>query len=801
MRRHNRGAPVGASAAARADALPIRDTVSLIREFESTRPARPSPLASSTIRDIPLDLLDRIRSFPLFASAPDSSLTAIGSLLRPQLYAAQEVILTEGDDPKAMYWLARGAVAVTSRDTESVYAELKAGAFFGEIGILMDIPRTASIVARCKTMVLRLNKEDLKKELPKHPEVDRAIREEAAERLAILERKKIGNRGEDPSRRRNSTTGKRTRDQTDAESRLGSLSSADAGEGAAAKKRKQPNSSLFNAAASSALISGTLHIRKLLMQLPLFQYLPDDILHFLGLNTRLHNFQPFTDIIVQGTTGREVFFITEGEVEVFARNNSPAKPIDVECRARLKPGQYFGEVTSLSLALERTATVRTVASVECLVIDGEVFDELWRKCSPSLRKQVEETAKQRLSSNQDADEIMEDPGRSMLAITELALVDAGPTKPPHRHSRSATLHVPNTAPQRSPAFEPADPDPFLNSDRRRLAPSRRGSLANTPTDTSPLAGRESSKKASLSPSKSSSSSNSEPSSVPSSPSLASAREARLRQPSQLGKGPLPDQILLRILKHLDIAGLMCCRQVSMHWSKLLTSSPELFLELDLSTQNRKVTDEALVNFICPFVGQRPRSINISNCYHITDEGFGSLVHCCGANVTTWKMKSVWDIGAQAVVELADTARKLEEVDFSNCRKVSDQLIGRVIGWIPRDANVATGLVQSGVTVVGCPSLSKLTLSYCKHISDRSMAHLAMHAASRLELINLTRCTTITDMGFRHWSEASFPRLRTVVLADCTYLSDNAILYLTRAASGLKQLDLVSIWPDFEKTFD
>jgi F-box/leucine-rich repeat protein 7 len=95
------------------------------------------------------------------------------------------------------------------------------------------------------------------------------------------------------------------------------------------------------------------------------------------------------------------------------------------------------------------------------------------------------------------------------------------------------------------------------------------------------------------------------------------------------------------------------------------------------------------------------------------------------------------------------------------------------------------------TVVGCPKLRRLTLSYCKHITDRSMAHIAVHAANRIESIDLTRCTTITDVGFQHWSVYPFPRLTKLCLADCTYLTDNAIVYLTNAAKGLRELDLVS----------
>ena len=189
--RRNRGGP---SSPFRTNGAPIPDSLSLIRSFNvetnPARPVRPSPLTASTIPDMPLDLVDRIRSFPLFLSAPDSFLAAIGKHLRPQVHSPHDVILTEGDEAKAMYWLVRGAVAVTSRDGEATYAELRPGAFFGEIGILMDVPRTATIIARTKCLLVVLKKEDLRVELPNFPEMEQAIMEEAQERLTILNKKR-----------------------------------------------------------------------------------------------------------------------------------------------------------------------------------------------------------------------------------------------------------------------------------------------------------------------------------------------------------------------------------------------------------------------------------------------------------------------------------------------------------------------------------------------------------------------------------------------------------------------------------
>jgi F-box/leucine-rich repeat protein 7 len=254
--------------------------------------------------------------------------------------------------------------------------------------------------------------------------------------------------------------------------------------------------------------------------------------------------------------------------------------------------------------------------------------------------------------------------------------------------------------------------------------------------------------------------------------------------------------------------------------KLLASSPDILETLDLTPYNRYITDEVLANIITPFVGTRPRHIDISNCFHITDEGFQVLASTCANNAKTWRMKSVWDITGQAVLDMVNKAKGLEDIDLSNCRKVGDNLLARVVGWVVPEVSPTVFQQQNQQianrrfgqkaspnpnqnqqqqqqqaapgTVVGCPQLKRLTLSYCKHITDRSMAHIAVHASSRLEEMDLTRCTTITDGGFQHWSIYPFPRLRKLCLADCTYLTDHAIVCLTNAAKGLRELDLVSL---------
>ncbi|GAB7359886.1 hypothetical protein MBLNU230_g7414t1 [Neophaeotheca triangularis] len=834
------------------------DPSTLLHSYDSSinpsRPVRSSPLGSSTIAGLPLELLDRLKAFPLFQSAPESFLLSIGQSLRPHVYQPSQEIIREGEDAKAMYWVVRGSVRVTSRDGESTYTELKPGAFFGEIGILMDIPRTASIAANVRSLVVRLNKEDLQKELPKYPDVESAIREEAQERLAILERRKKEHgggsstaNGQQKLSRPAVAPRKRSRDLIAGDVEMGEAGSLTDGDVTSNKKRKSPSPGIAETASSSALESAPLTIRQLLKKLPLFSGLPSEILHFLGVNALPVSFPPFTDILQQGSTGRDVYFIIRGDVEVLTtlpgskiagettgfQTSDVGEETSEKVRATLKVGQYFGEVTSLSLAPRRTATVRSVNAVECLLINGEVLDDLWRRCSSNVRSQVENEAKRRLSAaKKDDDIVMAD------ADTDKAYAGGGvstESEDPTDWRKALPTVKFEKPPQEElppvPQMEPIDPDPFFAPDLDNMrAKSRRSSLApplppseninanltdahRTPSppgsrflSTSPLRpGKES---ATASPTS------------PSSLSPAATRRPSLdRRPTQLSKGRLPDPLLVMIFQHLELLDLMRLRQVSAHWHDLLNSSPDLVHSLNLTLYNKYVTDAALRDVIIPFVGTRPKRIDLSNCFHMTDDGFKLLAEACGEGAQVWRMKSVWDVTGPAILSLVEKARALEEIDLSNCRKVGDNLLARTVGWVVPEkqnstsqpppppppsngkrpnlkrSNSSTASQQPEQTqpppgtVIGAPKLKHLTLSYCKHIQDRSMLHIAAHASDRIESLDLTRCTSISDSGFHSWSLYEFKNLKSLVLADCTYLSDQAIVGVVGGCRGLRELDL------------
>ncbi|KAH6651302.1 hypothetical protein F5144DRAFT_82833 [Chaetomium tenue] len=797
-----------------------RDSVSsVLRSFNvetnPARPVRPSPLTASTISDMPLDLVDRIRSFPLFMSAPDDFLAAIGAHLRPQIHSAHDHILTEGDDAKAMYWLVRGVVAVTSRDGEAVYAELKPGAFFGEIGVLMDMPRTATIIARTKCLLVVLKKEDLQAELPNFPKMERTIRQEAQERLAILQKKR--QEGGQTRKLPDTSAASLAREAAPGEVSTGEVGVIKEGAVVNTKKRKSPSPGVVEdpAVGGSALGSGYVNVRKTLKELPLFATLPVDILHFLGLSAQPKTYPPFTDIIRQGAPGNDIFFIVRGEAEVVQEPQSPTLRRTTRAtysRPRLKQGQYFGEVSSLGLAQWRTATVRAVSDVECLIIPGEVLDELWRRCPPEVKSQVEETARERYQPEDVEMEDVETNGGKQPR--------AGEQAPP-----TVTFRIPSK-PVSPPIEEegtrrPSDPDPFLSVDMENLRNRRRNSLAPpTPqTDCSVIVGGIKVPPVTPAPPLLS------PISLDDSP--LPAKRARIFPQIEVSKGKdtgtFPDIVWIVIFNHLDLLEMIRLRSVCKKWRQMLTTSPELCTRIDLSRINRQVDDWSLTNILAPFIGTRAIEMDISNCFHITDQGFQALWKSCGKNIKIWRMRSVWDVSASQILEMSESAKGLEEIDWSNCRKVGDNLLARVVGWVvpnpppSRDGpNKNIVIAPSGAklrrsqriqptnpptsqqsqptppppgTVIGCPRLRRLNLSYCKHVTDRSMAHLAAHASARLEALSLTRCTSVTDAGFQAWAPYRFARLTHLCLADCTYLSDNSVVALVGAAKALTHLDL------------
>lgn len=95
-----------------------------------------------------------IRGIPIFAELRDDFLVRLASIMEEQSFAFRDRILTEGEEGRSMFVIAKGTVQVHIGDQK--LTELKKGEFFGEMALFDSERRSASITAiePCHCLVL-----------------------------------------------------------------------------------------------------------------------------------------------------------------------------------------------------------------------------------------------------------------------------------------------------------------------------------------------------------------------------------------------------------------------------------------------------------------------------------------------------------------------------------------------------------------------------------------------------------------------------------------------------------------------
>jgi len=136
-------------------------------------------------------VLDKV---PLFHGTSASFQHGLALLLKPQMRAAGDQIVGQGEPGHEMYFLARGEVEVS--EGARLLRTLGAGSFFGERSLLLREPRSASVLAHTDYDLFVLDKSDFLKALREQPKVARRVLDQArrqynlqmgAEALAKLE--------------------------------------------------------------------------------------------------------------------------------------------------------------------------------------------------------------------------------------------------------------------------------------------------------------------------------------------------------------------------------------------------------------------------------------------------------------------------------------------------------------------------------------------------------------------------------------------------------------------------------------
>ncbi len=125
---------------------------------------------------------DIIEKVPIFKGANEDLIRRLVLELSPAVYTPGDFIFRHGEHGTTMFFISRGSVEILGEDGRTVYATLTEGSFFGEIALLLDRPRTASVRALDYCDLYVLDYDTFHEILTDYPEFAHEVRELARQR-------------------------------------------------------------------------------------------------------------------------------------------------------------------------------------------------------------------------------------------------------------------------------------------------------------------------------------------------------------------------------------------------------------------------------------------------------------------------------------------------------------------------------------------------------------------------------------------------------------------------------------------
>jgi voltage-gated potassium channel len=120
-----------------------------------------------------------VARFPLFAEFNAAEISDIMRLLKAQTFDPGDVIIRRGEEGHSMYFIAAGEVEI---DLAKERVRLAAGQFFGEVAILKQSKRSATVTAATRTNLLILDAHDLHALMERDARIAEHVKAAARER-------------------------------------------------------------------------------------------------------------------------------------------------------------------------------------------------------------------------------------------------------------------------------------------------------------------------------------------------------------------------------------------------------------------------------------------------------------------------------------------------------------------------------------------------------------------------------------------------------------------------------------------
>lgn len=133
-----------------------------------------------------------LKQIPFFTNLSSEALNALADKAKPVTFAKGEVIITEGEHTQSLYIVIRGEVKVLTHYGENKNVDLlilEPGYYFGEMSLVTNDPRAATVTALHNTACAVILKPDFKSWLAAHPTIEINLLNVLAEKVGYMTEK------------------------------------------------------------------------------------------------------------------------------------------------------------------------------------------------------------------------------------------------------------------------------------------------------------------------------------------------------------------------------------------------------------------------------------------------------------------------------------------------------------------------------------------------------------------------------------------------------------------------------------
>lgn len=157
---------------------------SLAGQMQETLYRRLWDLRGQEIQRLRVKPDELLKKVPFFANTTEEEFLALSQKMKRHSVAPREAIIRQGEKGNALFLIARGVVRISreqdgiSRDLTSLFA----GDFFGEMALLHDEERTATVTSISPCTLYRLEREDVQDIMAQNPSIRLALEKADEER-------------------------------------------------------------------------------------------------------------------------------------------------------------------------------------------------------------------------------------------------------------------------------------------------------------------------------------------------------------------------------------------------------------------------------------------------------------------------------------------------------------------------------------------------------------------------------------------------------------------------------------------